>query len=145
MGPPVTQPAAQAALHVQQSLASRCIAVFPQIVHSGWSGITAGRLLRPAPTVSPAASNDAVLRTFQEQPELQAVAVVNDEGRPLAIIGRQAFIDRYAAPFHRELYGRRPASPWPAAIRPASTSVPASRTWRRSCRARTRARSRTAS
>ncbi|SOY61568.1 Putative Diguanylate cyclase (GGDEF domain) and c-di-GMP phosphodiesterase (EAL domain)) (fragment) [Cupriavidus taiwanensis] len=103
----MTQPAAQAALHVQQSLASRCIAVFPQIVHSGWSGITAGRLLRPAPTVSPAASNDAVLRTFQEQPELQAVAVVNDEGRPLAIIGRQAFIDRYAAPFHRELYGKK--------------------------------------
>ncbi|UDM53277.1 phosphodiesterase [Cupriavidus sp. MP-37] len=107
VGRPVTQPAPQAALHVRQALASRRIAVFPQMVRSGWSGITAGRLLRPAPTVSPAASNDAVLRTFQDQPELQAVAVVNDEGRPLAIIGRQAFIDRYAAPFHRELYGKK--------------------------------------
>ncbi|PZX22025.1 Putative Diguanylate cyclase (GGDEF domain) and c-di-GMP phosphodiesterase (EAL domain)) [Cupriavidus phytorum] len=107
VGRPVAQPAAQAALHVRQALASRRIAVFPQMVRSGWSGITAGRLLRPAPTVSPSASNDAVLRTFQDQPELQAVAVVNDEGRPLAIIGRQAFIDRYAAPFHRELYGKK--------------------------------------
>ncbi|WP_432260550.1 EAL domain-containing protein [Cupriavidus sp. TMH.W2] len=107
VGRPVAQPAAQAALHVREALASRHIAVFPQMVRSGWSGITAGRLLRPAPTVSPATSNDAVLRTFQDQPELQAVAVVNDEGRPLAIISRQAFIDRYAAPFHRELYGKK--------------------------------------
>lgn len=107
VGRPVVHPAAQAAPQVRQALASRHIAVFPQMVRSGWSGMTAGRLLRPAPTVSPATSNDAVLRTFQDQPELQAVAVVNDEGRPLAIIGRQAFIDRYAAPFHRELYGKK--------------------------------------
>ncbi len=107
VGPPVARPAAQAPPHVHQALASRHIAVFPQMVRSGWSGITAGRLLRPAPTVSPATSNDAVLRVFQDQPDLQAVAVVNDEGRPLAIISRQAFIDRYAAPFHRELYGKK--------------------------------------
>ncbi|UIF90504.1 phosphodiesterase [Cupriavidus sp. UYPR2.512] len=107
VGRPVARPAAQAPLHVRQALASRHIAVFPQMVRSGWSGITAGRLLRPAPTVSPATSNDAVLRVFQDQPDLQAVAVVNDEGRPLAIISRQAFIDRYAAPFHRELYGKK--------------------------------------
>ncbi|WP_454738154.1 EAL domain-containing protein [Cupriavidus necator] len=107
VGRPMAQPAAQAAPQVRQALASRHIAVFPQMVRSGWSGMTAGRLLRPAPTVSPATSNDAVLRTFQDQPELHAVAVVNDEGRPLAIISRQAFIDRYAAPFHRELYGKK--------------------------------------
>ncbi|KAI3606873.1 EAL domain protein [Cupriavidus necator H850] len=107
VGRPVARPAAQAPLHVHQALASRHIAVFPQMVRSGWSGITAGRLLRPAPTVSPATSNDAVLRVFQDQPDLQAVAVVNDEGRPLAIISRQAFVDRYAAPFHRELYGKK--------------------------------------
>lgn len=107
VGRPAVQPAAQAAPQVRQALASRHIAVFPQMVRSGWSGMTAGRLLRPAPTVSPATSNDAVLRIFQDQPELQAVAVVNDEGRPLAIISRQAFIDRYAAPFHRELYGKK--------------------------------------
>ncbi|WP_407935897.1 EAL domain-containing protein [Cupriavidus necator] len=107
IGRPVAKPAARAATQVRQALASRHIAVFPQMVRSGWSGMTAGRLLRPAPTVSPGTSNDAVLRTFQDQPELQAVAVVNDEGRPLAIISRQAFIDRYAAPFHRELYGKK--------------------------------------
>lgn len=107
VGRPVAQPAAQAAPQVREALASRHIAVFPQMVRSGWSGMTAGRLLRPAPTVSPATGNDAVLRTFQDQPELHAVAVVNDEGRPLAIISRQAFVDRYAAPFHRELYGKK--------------------------------------
>ena len=66
---------------MRRTLASRHIAVFPQVVRSGWSGMTAGRLLRPAPTVSPAASNDAVLRMFQDQPELHAVAVVHDDGR----------------------------------------------------------------
>lgn len=107
LGRPVTEPLAQTAAHVRQALTSRQIAVFPQMVRSGWSGITAGRLLRAAPTVSPATSNDEVLRRFQAQPDLHAVAVVNDEMKPLAIISRQNFIDRYAAPFHRELYGKK--------------------------------------
>ncbi|MEM5432446.1 phosphodiesterase [Cupriavidus oxalaticus] len=107
IGRPSARPDTQVAPQVRRTLASRHIAVFPQLVRSGWSGMTAGRLLRPAPTVSPAASNDAVLRMFQDQPELHAMAVVHDDGRPLAIIGRQGFIDRYAAPFHRELYGKK--------------------------------------
>ncbi|MGN5476223.1 hypothetical protein ACTMU2_01920 [Cupriavidus basilensis] len=48
-----------------------------------------------------------MLRAFQSQPELQAVAVVNDDRKPPAIINRQSFMDRYAAPFHRELYGKK--------------------------------------
>ncbi len=107
LGRPLAEPPAQADMQVRRVLTSRQIAVFPQMVRSGWSGITAGQLLRAAPAVSPGTANDDVLRAFQSQPELQAVAVVNDDRKPLAIINRQSFMDRYAAPFHRELYGKK--------------------------------------
>jgi diguanylate cyclase (GGDEF)-like protein len=107
LGRPHAEPPAQAGIHVRRVLTSRQIAVFPQMVRSGWSGITAGRLLRAAPAVLPDTANDDVLRVFQSQPELQAVAIVDEDEKPLAIINRQSFMDRYAAPFHRELYGRK--------------------------------------
>ncbi len=107
LGRPEVDPPAQAGIHVRRVLTSRQIAVFPQMVRSGWSSITAGRLLRAAPAVLPGTANDDVLRTFQSQPDLQAVAIVSEDQKPVAIINRQNFMDRYAAPFHRELYGKK--------------------------------------
>ncbi|WER48291.1 phosphodiesterase [Cupriavidus sp. WKF15] len=107
LGRPQAEPPAQAGMHVRRVLTSRQIAVFPQMVRSGWSGITAGRLLRVAPAVLPGTANDDVLQAFQSQPDLQAVAIVSEDQKPLAIINRQSFMDRYAAPFHRELYGKK--------------------------------------
>ena len=117
LGRPVSQPERQASSEVRAVLASRQIAVFPETLRSGWSGMTAGQLLRPAPTVSPATSNNDVLACFHSQPDLHALVVVDDTMRPVAMINRQNLIDRYATPFHRELYGRKPcitlASPAP--------------------------------
>jgi diguanylate cyclase (GGDEF)-like protein len=69
--------------------------------------MTAGQLLRPAPTIHPTASNNDVLARFHSQPDLHAMAVVDDDMRPVAVMNRQSLIDRYATPFHRELYGRK--------------------------------------
>jgi diguanylate cyclase (GGDEF)-like protein len=107
LGRPEAEPPAHVGTQVRRVLTSRQIAVFPQLVRSGWSGITAGRLLRAAPAVLPGTANDDVLRVFQSQPELPAVAIVSEDQKPLAIINRQNFMDRYAAPFHRELYGKK--------------------------------------
>ena len=46
---------------------------------------------------------------FQSEPNTLALAVVDDDGRPLGIIERNAFTLRMAAEFGRALYARKPA------------------------------------
>jgi diguanylate cyclase (GGDEF)-like protein len=108
LGRPLPRPAEVAPEPARRALASSQIAVFPHTVRSGWSSTNAGKLLRPAPAVAPNDINNAVLALFHAHAELHALAVVDTERKPVGIINRQNFIDRYAAPFHRELYGKKP-------------------------------------
>lgn len=89
-----------------QLIASREISVYPEASRVPMHRATAGKLLVPAPAVGPETSNDQVMELFRRHGETQSVAVV-EHGRPLGLINRRNFIDRYAQPFHRELYGRR--------------------------------------
>ena len=107
LGRPAAHPPGDVPAAVRTVLASRQIAVFPQTVRTGWSGVTAGQLLRPMPAVNAETSNNDVLVRFHEQGDLHAIAVVDDASRPIGLINRQTLIDRYATPFHRELYGRK--------------------------------------
>ncbi|GAA0837568.1 EAL domain-containing protein [Cupriavidus pauculus] len=107
LGRPALSPPLEPSPQVRAVLDSSQIAVFPQTLRTGRSGITAGQLLRPAPAVSAHTSNNEVLARFHAHPDLHAMAVIDDSGRPLALINRQSLIDRYATPFHRELYGRK--------------------------------------
>ncbi|PLP99784.1 EAL domain-containing protein [Cupriavidus pauculus] len=107
LGRPAAHPPAEITSEVRTLLASRQIAVFPQTLRTGWSGMTAGKLLRPMPAVNTETSNNDVLARFHEQGDLHAVAVVDNALRPIGLINRQTLIDRYATPFHRELYGRK--------------------------------------
>lgn len=59
-----------------------------------------------APCVGRGTSNDEVAAIFLARPELHALAVV-DEIRPIAIINRQLFMDRYATLYFREIYGKK--------------------------------------
>jgi diguanylate cyclase (GGDEF)-like protein len=59
-----------------------------------------------APPVSPQNTSDEVVALFRQHAELHSVPVVQDQ-RPVGLINRHSFMDRYALPFHRELYGRR--------------------------------------
>ena len=68
-----------------------------------------GQLAHELAAVGPDTENDAVYRMFETDPTLGIVPVVSD-GRPLGIITRNALIDRFARPFRRELYGRRPCT-----------------------------------
>ena len=107
LGRPATQPIRDIPLEARAVLASQQIAVFPQTLRNGWSGMTAGHLTRPAPTVTALTSNNEVLARLHEHGDLHAMAVVDDALRPVALVNRQNLIDRYATPFHRELYGRK--------------------------------------
>lgn len=69
----------------------------------------AGELARAIAPVPPALVNEDLARLFRESPSIHGVAVV-DGGRPLGVVDRKGFMDRYAQPFQRELFGRRPVS-----------------------------------
>jgi EAL domain-containing protein (putative c-di-GMP-specific phosphodiesterase class I)/GGDEF domain-containing protein len=94
---------------VVRKLRERKIAVFPEIKQSVRRSVTAATLLIEAPTAFPAMNNNALAELFRARPTLHAVAVV-DDGHPVGIINRQSFLDRYAQPYYKEIFGRRRCS-----------------------------------
>ena len=70
---------------------------------------TIGRLKVQAPTVPASGSNTDLMQLFTTHPELHAVAVV-DNYYPVGLVNRRNFLDKFALPFSRELYGRRPCT-----------------------------------
>lgn len=110
-GRPETRPALALAHNAREAIRSDHIAVFPEAarraatVQSG-SGAPAAKMIVHAPTLPRQATNNDVLQVFNSEPELHALAVVED-GKPIALINRRAFMDRYALPYHRELFGKK--------------------------------------
>jgi serine phosphatase RsbU (regulator of sigma subunit) len=66
----------------------------------------AGDLVRALPTVAAATPNDRVMEFWRDHPD-QEIAAVLDGERPVGLLSRQAFMESWAKPFQRELYGRR--------------------------------------
>jgi EAL domain-containing protein (putative c-di-GMP-specific phosphodiesterase class I)/GGDEF domain-containing protein len=96
----------------REALGAEHIAVFPgatraPVAASPSGGMAAAKMIVAAPALPKSATNNDVLDLFNRLPNLHAVAVVEDE-RPLALINRRSFMDRYALPYHRELFGKRP-------------------------------------
>jgi diguanylate cyclase (GGDEF)-like protein len=108
---------------IQHLLRSSRITVYPSHTHthreSGASGFELDRMLIFAPSLPLDACNDHVVDLFNVAPDLHAVAII-DDGRPVALINRRAFMDQYALPYHRELFGKRPclqfANPAPLVV-----------------------------
>jgi len=104
-------------------LRRRNIVVFPN--GSAQSGnVTVRSLARAITPVVPESNNDEVCRRFEDEPGLISLPVVVD-GAPLGLINRHALIDRFARPFRRELFGRKPCTqfmdPLPLIINEDST------------------------
>lgn len=95
----------------RDALRAHHIAVFPEATrHAGAgaaSGAPAQKMMVHAPALPRRATNNDVLELFNRLPELHAVAVVEGE-TPVALINRRAFMDRYALPYHREVFGKKP-------------------------------------
>lgn len=68
--------------------------------------VTAEKLLIQAVPVEASTDNDRVFELFEKHAGQHAVAVVVD-GEPIALINRNQFIDGFARPYRRELYGRK--------------------------------------
>ena len=94
---------------VVRCLASSVVSVFPLSAGRDAIRATAGRLALPAPHVRPDTPSQTVLDLLIAQPELHAVAVVQD-GVPVGLIHRPALLDRFIGLYGRELYGRKPCA-----------------------------------
>lgn len=105
-GRPSTTPGHSVQGPALEAIKANVIAVFPETVKVPQRAFSASRLLIKAPSVSPSALNNDVLDVFTRHPALHAVAVV-EQGRTVGLINRHTFVDAYAHPYHRELYGRK--------------------------------------
>jgi GGDEF domain-containing protein len=111
-GRPHAQPARNVTDDARDALRSGHIAVFPEATRtlggaSPSGGMASEKMLVHAPALPRQATNNDVLELFSRLPDLHAVAVVEHD-EPVALINRRSFMDRYALPYHRELFGKRP-------------------------------------
>ncbi|MDY0013915.1 MAG: EAL domain-containing protein [Rhodocyclaceae bacterium] len=109
LGRPVADPPRE--LHPEALAVLTCakVAVLPVVPALPEPGEPVERLLVHAPTVAPEMTNDTLVRLFVQNPRLHAVAVVDREV-PVGLVNRRDFLDKYAQPYHPELYGRRPCT-----------------------------------
>lgn len=110
-GRPNARPARVVGEEARQAIRAGHIAVFPEttrtVTASPSGGMASAKMLVRAPSLQRHATNNDVLELFNRLPDLHAVAVVEHD-EPVALINRRSFMDRYALPYHRELFGKRP-------------------------------------
>ena len=99
----VLPPAIREAMGVTQ------VAVFPDAAQRPDPGATVDKLAIVVESAHSAVTNDELAKRFATDLNLSAIAIV-DEGMPVGMINRQAFMDRYARPYQKELFGRRSCS-----------------------------------
>ncbi|WP_312780989.1 ATP-binding protein [Brevundimonas sp.] len=69
-----------------------------------------GDFVETAPPMAPEAFGAEAFDRFQAEPDTLVIAVVDEDGRPIGLIERNAFTLKMAAEFGRALYARRPVS-----------------------------------
>jgi len=110
LGRPHRLPRAQIHAHALALLADRAVAVFPEQGRLHAASATNRLTALEAPTVKPHTNNDELALVFFHHPNLHAIAVV-DDGRPVAIVNRAAFMNEYSKLYYREIWGHKSCMP----------------------------------
>lgn len=105
----IARPAAAPALSVPEQI--RALLVTTHMLPASMDSprrqpVTAEKLLILSLPVETTTDNDCVFELFEKHPEQHAVPVVV-KGEPIGLVNRNQFIDRFARPYRRELYGRK--------------------------------------
>lgn len=103
---PHANPATELAAEVAVMLNRDGVAVYPYKSVFDHNVVTALKLLRAVPAVTPDMSNNDVYDLFHRDPGLEIIPVVAD-AMPVGLIARPDLINRFAQPYLRELYGRK--------------------------------------
>ncbi|TCW81376.1 diguanylate cyclase [Burkholderia sp. SRS-46] len=108
LGRPLAQPERVIAPAARDAIRAPHIAVFPDASRAVRpNGTIAAKMLVAAPALPRDVTSNEVLDLFNRMPELHAVALVEHE-RPVALVNRRGFMDRFALPYHREVFGKKP-------------------------------------
>ena len=107
LGRPQPVPAVSVLRPAGETIISSEIAVLPEITRAAGADFTVERLAINVPPLDSQMVIDDVAKVLAADPALRAVAIVED-GRPVGLINRQTFVDSYAKPYFKELYGRKP-------------------------------------
>jgi diguanylate cyclase (GGDEF)-like protein len=108
LGRPQREPAAEILRAAALIIDSSEIAVLPEITRAAGADFTVARLAVQVPPLAPETSIDDLARFFAEDSTRRAAALVK-HGVPVGLVQRQSFMDSYATPYFKELYGRRPS------------------------------------
>ncbi len=106
---PHANPGSELAPEIAAVLNRGSVAIYPHKNASEHNVVSALKLLRVVPTVTPEMTNLQVYDVFRDNPELEVIPVVRD-GLPLGLITRPSLFDRFARLYLRELYGRKPCT-----------------------------------
>ncbi len=106
IGRPSAEGAHEALVAAREVLASSDIAVLPELRRASSNGVTAERLMVEAVTVREDTTHEQLFRLFNQHEHLHAIAVLNGQQEPVALVDRSQFINRWAKPFFNDLYGR---------------------------------------
>lgn len=104
---PSPTPVLTPSTEVSRVISSSQISVFPKATLAGRRYTTAQKLLTYVEPVQPDTVNEVVFERFTTDSTLRVIPVVRN-GLPIGIINRYNFIDRFAKPFQRELFGKKP-------------------------------------
>lgn len=105
---PDSSPAQACGDAVRELILRSQVIVFPHARGNGVS--TAQDMMTPVMPVTPETDNEAIFSRFEADPALLVVPVVGAAGEPLGLINRHSLLDRYARPFRREIYGKKPCT-----------------------------------
>ncbi len=107
LGRPDAGPAGTLLPAAMDIICTDAIAVFPEAVKLSPRTFSASRLLIAAPSVSCDTRNNVVFDLLASHPQLHALAVLDGRDQPVGLINRRSFVDAYALPYHRELFGKK--------------------------------------
>lgn len=107
IGRPSPTPARMPPREVMEALTSGRVSVFPVTAAGVGARLSAERLVIPAPSINANMPSQSVLDLMLSQPDLHAVAVLDQE-KPVGIIHRPALLDRFIGMYGREIYGKKP-------------------------------------
>ena len=84
----------------------RRVAVFPELSRRIYGGQLRTVAVMTPPTVTAKTTIDEAAKLFLANPEVPAMALLDGE-RPVGIMNRQQFMNEYAKPYYREVWGRK--------------------------------------
>lgn len=107
LGMPAADTASYVSAQAVDVLFDRRVAVLPHPQKVGATDALRNLEVIHGPVARMDTSNNEVAEWFLQNPELHAVAIVDNE-RPVALLNREQFMNHFAALYFRELHGRKP-------------------------------------